>query len=655
MTRVEFIERVAADAERVAQDALAVGFPQLPRGDSAVLLVRDVARALSQKPILSRRTQATRLATLLRELRIGRDQLSALADVAREFPPHLRVTVANAIPAHARLAVYSSRREPGATAREATDSPRKTEAERPVSTRPRLGEERPTFSTVLLLSHPDRQEANRTLLTREGFDPVVVESRAELERALALTNVCGCAIDESALTLLDAAAQESILEDLAGYSSFIAIRVHQTPALLVSSDRAVEIVKSVRQLGTPVPYDALSFRTDSRIQAAELSFYRKAASVLQSHESTSFVLGDLSLAESHLLAATARARLQAERPDPEIDPGPLTVRFLPGGHSEAKLATIACEKTATFVTKIMSKDLALDEMRRFRAFVQPWNDELRPVCHFHKETAVIVFGLVRSDSDPSLPAESLKERLDGLWNRQWMQEPTEQLERDGLFLAKALTRVARTLSELNTLTPPPGTDLQSFVNPPVSHLDALQRDGFVWGLSDCAMEARTTATKRIRRMATAAVVHGDFHLRNVLIRGESEVHLIDYAASGPGHPALDLVRFELALYLGPVRHFDDEATSVAFQEALSIECATPEGLRRDFPDFFQCHVNSACATGMTEARDAALEVLQSHGGDRRDYLAMKFLVAWQSLGIIGPQAGLARAIILATADEIAAW
>ena len=47
-------------------------------------------------------------------------------------------------------------------------------------------------------------------------------------------------------------------------------------------------------------------------------------------------------------------------------------------------------------------------------------------------------------------------------------------------------------------------------------------------------------------------MHGDVHLRNILIRGESEVHLVDYAASGPGHPAVDLVRFELALYLGPV-------------------------------------------------------------------------------------------------------
>ena len=88
-------------------------------------------------------------------------------------------------------------------------------------------------------------------------------------------------------------------------------------------------------------------------------------------------------------------------------------------------------------------------------------------------------------------------------------------------------------------------------------------------------------------MAKSAIVHGDIHLRNVLIRGESEVRVIDYEASGPGHPALDLVRFELALYLGPVRQFEDEASSVAFQRALSIGRGPLDILRSSFPDFFQ--------------------------------------------------------------------
>ncbi len=658
MTRDEFIEGVAANADRIAQDALALGRWQVPTGDSAVQLVRDVSDALSRNPLLSKRTQAKRLGTLLRGLQLRRDQLSPLAQMARGFPAHLRATVANVIPASARLEVYGSQRgTPTLAAQETTEAPS------PVVAPDRRGqgsletaEERLAYSTVLLLCHPDHQHANRRLLQRKGLDPVVVETPADLAKVLATsTDVCGCAIDESGLTLLDATAQNALFKTLAGYSSFIAIRVHEAAGLQLSRDGASQIIKTVRQLGTPVSHDTISFRTNRTIRDAELSFFRNAAKLLQSHESASFVLGDLTSDEAHLLVAAARARVRAEGFDPELDSRPLTVRFLPGGLSEARLATVMCGETPPFVAKITSKRLALDEMRRVRTFVRPWNDALRPECHFHGKAAVILFGLVSGDGNPSLPAESLEERLGKLWDRQWMQSHPDGVEEDRLFLARALARVAQTLAKLNKYTPPPSIDLESFVNPPATHLEALERDGFLWGLGDCAIRARKAAAERFRSMERSAVVHGDVHLRNVLIRGESEVHLIDYEALGPGHPAVDLVRFELALYLRAVRQFEDDASSVAFQKALSIDRATFEALRDGFPDFFQCHINYACTAGMTAARDAAIEVLQGHSGDSRDYLATKFLVAWQNLGIIRSQTGLARAVISATAEEIATW
>ena len=456
MTRDEFIERIAADADRIAQDALALRRRQVPIEGSAVQFVRDVADALSRNPLLSKRTQAHRLGALLRGLQLRRDQLSPLAQVARGFPAHLRMTVANAIPASARLEVYGSQRRALTPIVETT-----TEAPSPLvgpgrraQGGPETGEERLAYSTVLLLSHADHQHANRKLLASAGLDPVVVETPAELGRVLATsTDVCGCAIDQSALELLDATAQNALFETLAGYSSFIAIRVHEAAGLQVSHDSASQIIKRARQLGTLVPQNAISFRTNRRIRDAELSFYRNAAKLLQSHESTSFVLGDLTSTQAHLVVATARARVRAERLDLELDSRPLTVRFLAGGRSGARLATVMCGKTPTFVAKITSKQLALDEMLRFRTFVQPWNDELRHDCHFHGEVGVIVFGLVRSDVDSSLPAESLENRLGDLWHRQWMQTCPEQVAEDGMFLARALMRTAQTLAQLNKHKP----------------------------------------------------------------------------------------------------------------------------------------------------------------------------------------------------------
>ena len=78
-------------------------------------------------------------------------------------------------------------------------------------------------------------------------------------------------------------------------------------------------------------------------------------------------------------------------------------------------------------------------------------------------------------------------------------------------------------------------------------------------------------------------------------------------------------------------------------------------LEDQFPTFFQCYVNSACVRGMIAARDAAIDAIRTHGGTPNDYLATKYLVAWQHLGLIGSHTGLARAAITALAPEIAAW
>ncbi len=658
MTRDEFVGRVAADTEQTAQDALGWLISQGADNHTDVHLVLDVASALSQNRRLSKRTQAHRLELLLWSHPPPRDQESPIAQAARGFPPHLQMAVANAIPAGARLELYGSRRQSETRTAEdtGTTSAPVVETDHQASGSPDTEQATVSYSTVLLLAHPDRLAANRRQIENAGLDTIAVESPSEAKRVLAdSAEICGCAIDQSALAVLDTKTQEALFKTLAEYSSFIAIRVHETDALRVSHNKVRQIIKTARQLSTLVPSDAISFRSDGTIQEAELSFYQHAAKLLESHRSTPIIFGDLNSAEAHLLVAATHARVRAERVDTELASGPLTVRFLTGGRSGAKLATVVCGDTPTFVAKITSKNSALEEMRRFKTLVQPWNDLPRLECHFHGEIAVVLSTLFRGDDDPSTPAESLQKRLRDVWNGQWFQDNTEEAKDAGKFLEKALPRVAQTLAELNRKKPPPSGNFQSCVNPPATHLDTLDHRGFVWGFNERAMRARRAASKRVRRMENSAIVHGDIHLRNILIRGESEVHVIDYAASASGHPAVDLVRFELALYLGPVRQFEDEASSVEFQRALSIDRAPLEVLRRSFQDFFQCHINSACAAGMTEARDAALEVVGSHGGNIRDYLAMKFLVAWQHLGFIGSQTGLARAVILATAEDIAAW
>jgi hypothetical protein len=71
-----------------------------------------------------------------------------------------------------------------------------------------------------------------------------------------------------------------------------------------------------------------------------------------------------------------------------------------------------------------------------------------------------------------------------------------------------------------------------------------------------------------------------------------------------------------------------------------------------FPDLHRCAINEVCTHGLVAARDAALRVLQHHGGNRQDYLAVKLLVAWQVLAFFGGNRRLARAVIVALAPLI---
>ena len=646
MTRKDFIAKVAGDSDTIADDALISDFLQDREVESTVNVICSVVEALQENEFLSQRMKANRLERLLIRIPLGQNQFFlSLAQSAREFPPHFRVTVANFMPDFAIAQVYSQQNLYVKPYKEqaSNNSSLKIESKYSVSVETQR-------DTVLLLSHPDRQGSNLNLLKNTQLNPIVVETYEKLTVLLTeSTEICGCAIDRSFLSLLDKKKQIELFESLAKYSSFIAIRVQATQ-LHISRECAIKIIKNVRRLNTLVPSDAISFQTEGSIREAELSFFENSAGLLQSHESASFNFRDLTQSESQLLVAALRSRERAESNHLKIGSGPITVQFLPGGLSGAKLLTVDSGETETLVAKITTKEYALDEMLRFRAFIQNWNSELKPECHFHGNVAVILFGLVRSDSDPSTPAETLENRLNQVWNNHWVDRSS--IANEIVFLKMAFKRVSDNLRELNMSTPNQQVTHQSFVNPPGTHLNALVREGAVWGLDGSAKKGLTIASNLVKKMGCVSVVHGDIHLQNILIRGESQIHLIDFAASNLGHPALDLVRFELALYLRQVRHFEDEGRCVEFQRLFSIERARIECLRDSFPDFFSCDFNDACASGMTNARDSAIKVLRKYGGGILDYLAVKLLIAWQHLGIIGSNTGLARGIILAISDKL---
>jgi hypothetical protein len=668
----ELIAQVSSVLQGVARQALAQRQLEELRGRDALAAVAEAGELLAAADLVPKREQAERLRLLLGRLKIAEGDAGALVELGRRFPPHLRAVVAEAVPLKLRPQLYNRTLAHSAPV-ELTPgeevAPIAVPAAEPAPVIRGALPARESISrgtadgsgectTVLLLSNRDRQDANVRTLVNAGLDPRIVESVEELETTLLQERgVCACVIDHSVLYTLEEAVQRSLIQRLGMYSTFLRVRIEES-GLKISRDTVRQLLKAARALAAEVPQIALCFDSDGNIAPSEVEDFRAARDLLRSHDETRFILGELNGAQAHVLVAAARSHTITEGiggPDDVIEVRTLTTRFLTGGKSGARLATVRVnEGGPTLVAKITNTEAALQEMRRFRRFIQPWDPALRSELHFHREDAVILTGLVSSGSNRTEPAEPLEERITSLWNDQWLvSKPREDLDLRTQYLARGLERAAQELSELNTQRAG-ATDAADAgpAAPLVANIALLESDNFRAGLGDDAVAAREAAWVRFQGLARAAVVHGDVHLRNMLVRGESEIHFVDFAGSGPGHPAEDLVRFEMALYAGPVRQFESDRECVAFQRALSVDRMSRDALEEQFPQFFQCHVNRACARGMVAARDHAIRLLYDYGGGPADYLATKYLVAWQYVGIIGMHTGLARAVIEALGDEL---
>jgi hypothetical protein len=150
------------------------------------------------------------------------------------------------------------------------------------------------------------------------------------------------------------------------------------------------------------------------------------------------------------------------------------------------------------------------------------------------------------------------------------------------------------------------------------------------------------ARRRVDAMSDRVIVHGDVQLRNVLVRDGREPHFIDYANCGPGHPCFDLVRLESAIlfYCGRMNGDERELAVVL----LDILRGRSEGdIARDHPLFCTSRTNRLAIYGCVSCRAAAVDLVTSLGGEEDDYLAMKYVIACQSLFIIHLQAGVIRA------------
>jgi len=455
---------------------------------------------------------------------------------------------------------------------------------------------------------------------------------------------------------MDESAQRRLFESLGSFSTFIWIRVDANH-LKLKPEEVRACIHKVRCLREEVPASALSIQADGALRDFDLAEIEAASRSLRAGNAAEFVPGELTPNEANVLMAAAKLHARELQFEGHVEMTSLETRFLPGGRSTARIGVLRVNRSGRpLVAKIDAKSRVQDEMKRFRTFIQPWDDELRPKLHFHGEAAVILFGLVPNEMDRTKPAEVLEDRLRAVWNNQLFAANSDaELERQREALTLGVENAARRLGELNS-TSPPSSELTPLGNPDVgATFDKLARAGIDWALAEVTKTAFEKASARFKKHEVSATIHGDVHLRNILVRGDRDAHLIDYAGSGPGHPSVDLVRLELALFLGALRQLDGEARCAEYQKRLSIDLDSYEVLEAAFPALHRCRLNQVCLRGSVAAREQALKVLGQYGGGQEDYLAAKYVIAWQHLVMFGSHTGLARAMIESLAPAIAAW
>lgn len=596
--------------------------------------------------------QAERLRATLNKLAIQPTELRPLLIGVTNLSPALRNTFASFMPPSER------RRFTAATAAPAPPDPIVTaphgagdgEQDRTPLEVTSLASEAPACSSIVILSAAAQQDANRKLLLSNRFSPFVYDTVEALAADLhESSDICGCVIDRSFLQPLTTDQQRDLFTLIAGYSTFIIVRVDEA-GLKISADAVQEILRAVRLHNRPVAARELSLQESGTLRQSELTHFDRAARVLRSFQNAAFIPGELREDERRLLIAAAYEHANELQLRGEIRIEALETRFLGGGFSGAQVALVRVNSDSrAVVAKIGAKQPIRDELERFRTYIQVVDDQLKPFACFHGNCGAILFAFVQDEEDDGRPAKMLDERLQAFWFD----------EVSGIDVAVAYTNLCRglhhaaaTLARLNRLRPS-ATALAGLGNPDVvmKYLERLERAGIDLGLEIALQEARSCAAKKFATLANAAVSHGDVHLRNILIRGDRSAHLVDFAGSGPGHPAVDLVRLEVALFTEFFRPIRSEDDYVKLQRRLSVDAASFDELRAEFDLDRGPMINKLCIHGCIAARDKVLAVLGEHGGSQLDYLAAKCLVAWQTLLMHGRQAVLTRSIIRAVSGS----
>jgi hypothetical protein len=584
------------------------------------------------------------LSAILSALSLSPKEMRELATEARRLDPALKNALLLALPPEFRPLLYGHQSAASLSSKASIEQ----HAQPAGIVSAASSVSRKQASKVLIASNVERT-ANIKLLENEELAPVAASDMAAVENCLKEPTFCGVLVDGSFLQTLAPTEQRDFLKLLAAYSTFWWIRIDGSS--LGIDAVAVHDLFRVEWCQYNVPAEThVSIQSSSDLKEHELSYLREARARLNQNIGGIYSPGELTDDQTLLLTAAITEFARVRHYSTDFLLRSMRTRFVAGGMTAAKLALVLVnDQGVPVISKISKKKWVVDEAQRFRRFIQPWDTELRPELFFHHDDAVLLQGLVQDSHSVGKPAPTFEERLRDLWHYEVFGALLSgTLVPSATDLSIGLERAVSKLGRLNRL-PAAAPSFQSYAVLDVSTAERLEAKGMHWGFGAAEINLRSRALSHTRGLSVSAIVHGDINLRNLLLRGDRDAFFVDYANSGPGHPAYDLVRLEVALFVNGLREIGAQGDTVAWQHAL-MNSATPEELEESFAALYCSDVNRVCLAGIVACRRECLAVLQTYGGTELDYAAVKLVICWQALNILALQQGMARAAIEATSE-----
>lgn len=496
--------------------------------------------------------------------------------------------------------------------------------------------EREERASVLLLGNATEHHANIALLENKKIGFSRIDDPAGLEKVSG-DPFCGIVVGASWWRNWPAEEHERELTRVLATSTVPWMRLDVSSLDSSVATRLTEVVRRV--FGADRSHAMLCHGRGCDITSPDIGSIQRIEEVLSAAESVGFHPGDLSAEEALLLRAAMIEHVRQTRGVlPVLER--MAMRFIPGGLAARVAIASPDDRGMPLVVKFGDLAQMREEVQRYAVVARWEGGGVTPRLHFHGSAALLLVPLV--DDGEGGAARTLGDEVqevvyDDL--RPVRNEPL--LTKTKSCISRAFARIAK----LNA-TPFVGGHPRNLAE---INAKSLSRHAIAAGKAD-VRTALTKAGARVGKFDGRATVHGDLHLGNVLVRGDTAA-FIDFGQAGAGHPVQDIVKLDTQIWFRAFR-LTEEVARLAELLREAIAGKPVDVLLRTFASLALFESNKLCIHAHVVARTEALEVMYRYGGGSADVAAMYVVCAANEILASPPSTPIARAFISAFADEL---